>query len=362
MHKGERGVALMMVLWVMILLGFIALEFAHSMRTEVEVTKTFRDEIQAYYLARAGIEIGRYELAICGQEKGHYSYPESEEQVFGLGDDGEVRMPFSCRSNELGGGKYHYKFKDAGNKLPLNKLADPANYSKSVEMIKKFLESSCKIDPFSEESSNISRSIMDWVDDDHVIGGSTQTGGSPGIGAEDDWYKSHDRGYECKDAPFDSEGELSLIRGLRIEDDDNEEEAARKKEIVSAFKRNYKVNNDLDNEGRNPQADIFYNTARPEVIKNAYDIGWPRSLSPEEVERQKELNGGIYDKAFAAGYYQIISTGIIKNSPVQRHVMASFLVQNRDYWKPLSWNDNYIPKYDEEIKTDVLDQPDEEKQ
>ena len=49
MRKNQQGVALMMVLWVLLLLSFIALEFAHSMRTEVEVTKNFRDEIQAYY-------------------------------------------------------------------------------------------------------------------------------------------------------------------------------------------------------------------------------------------------------------------------------------------------------------------------
>lgn len=69
MKKSEPGIALMMVLWVMLLLSLLALEFAHSMRMETEVTKNFRDEVLAYYLARGGIELARYELAICGNRK-----------------------------------------------------------------------------------------------------------------------------------------------------------------------------------------------------------------------------------------------------------------------------------------------------
>ena len=289
-NKDERGVALMMVLWVLILLSFIALEFAHSMRTEVEVTKTFRDEIQAYYLARAGIELGRYELAICGtspKSKPHYRDPETGRMVFGKGDDGEAKKPPACRTFELGGGKCDYEFEAASDKLPLNKLVDPANYTKSQEMIKKFLETYCDVEPASEEESNIALSMLDWVDDDHIAGGSTQSGGLPGLGAEDDWYKSNDCGYECKDASFESEDELSLIQGLRIERDDSEEEIAKKKKIVSTFKRYFKVNADLDNEGRLAQSDIFYNTASSAVIQVAYDINWPGCKLPEDVDRQK---------------------------------------------------------------------------
>jgi len=53
MRKTEEGVALMMVLWVLLLLSFIALEFAHSMRTEVEITKNYRDEIRVFFGVRS---------------------------------------------------------------------------------------------------------------------------------------------------------------------------------------------------------------------------------------------------------------------------------------------------------------------
>jgi Tfp pilus assembly protein PilX len=45
---GDRGIALIMILWILILLDIIVLQFASSMRTEAEITRNFRDRIEAY--------------------------------------------------------------------------------------------------------------------------------------------------------------------------------------------------------------------------------------------------------------------------------------------------------------------------
>lgn len=342
----------MMVLWVMMLLSFVALEFAHSMRTEVEVTKNFRDEVQAYYLARAGIEIGRYELAaLATQQKPHYQN-NAADWVFGLGEDGGVKATPSWRDEKLGDGQYRYKFEVASDKLPLNKLADPANRARSEEMIKKFLEKYCEIDSESEVSE-ICQSILDWVDNDHIAGGSAQSGGLPDIGAEDDWYKWHDKGYTCKDAPFDSEDELRLIRGLRAEKGDSEEEVKRKEKIVKKFKRYFKVNVDLANAGINPQPQTGFlqNISDSAIIQVAYDLGWEGNISPEKQKEDRETDPPP-NKSFYLGYYQVVSTAVITGSPVQSTIKASFQVRDnsptRTYWEPLYWNDNYIPEYSEE--------------
>ncbi len=58
----QRGIALMMVLWVMVFLTVIATEFAFSMRTEANITRNFKEEIQGYYLARAGIALALAEI------------------------------------------------------------------------------------------------------------------------------------------------------------------------------------------------------------------------------------------------------------------------------------------------------------
>jgi len=351
MRTSEEGVALMMVLWVLLLLSFIALEFAHSMRTEVEITKNYRDEIQAYYLARAGIEMGRYELAIAGKAKPHYTDTQTQRVVFGKGEDGNAQSSPKFRVFELGEGICDYRFEPANVKLPLNKL------TKNVDALKNFLEKYCDLEAFSEEMSMIAYSIKDWVDDDDHYS-------LPGIGAEDDWYESNEQGYECKDADFDSVDELSLIRGLRIEDADSEEEIAKKKKMLANFKRFFGVNTgfsgSLPSISKNP--DIILNIAGKQAIQVAYDIGLLKK-SPDDVAAKKEENGGIYnDKTNNIIYYYINSTAIMNNSPVQRGIRASFFMKKRTdptYWKPLYWNDNYIPEYYDDPNQDEFGQDDE---
>ena len=61
-NPNNKGLALMMVLWVLILLGALATEFAYSMRTEVNATKNYKEDVESYYLAKAGINMGIAEL------------------------------------------------------------------------------------------------------------------------------------------------------------------------------------------------------------------------------------------------------------------------------------------------------------
>ena len=53
----ERGIALFMVLWVLALLTVIVSEFCVAMRTEVNMTRNFKEETQAFYIAGAGLNI-----------------------------------------------------------------------------------------------------------------------------------------------------------------------------------------------------------------------------------------------------------------------------------------------------------------
>lgn len=63
MIKGnDRGIALFLVLWVLALLMVIVGEFCHAMRTEVNVTRNFKEETEAYYIALAGINHAVVEL------------------------------------------------------------------------------------------------------------------------------------------------------------------------------------------------------------------------------------------------------------------------------------------------------------
>jgi len=53
--RGNRGVALLLVLWALVLLGTLALGFSWSMRTEALAARNGIDEARAYFQARTGV-------------------------------------------------------------------------------------------------------------------------------------------------------------------------------------------------------------------------------------------------------------------------------------------------------------------
>src|SRR5512139_3226504 len=60
----SSGVALIMVLWVITILTVVALEFSFAMRTEVNVTKNFKEELQLYAIAQGGVQRAIAELIL----------------------------------------------------------------------------------------------------------------------------------------------------------------------------------------------------------------------------------------------------------------------------------------------------------
>lgn len=53
---GRRGIATLVVLWAMLLLGTLALGFSLAMRTEAQAARNGLDATRAYYQARSGID------------------------------------------------------------------------------------------------------------------------------------------------------------------------------------------------------------------------------------------------------------------------------------------------------------------
>jgi general secretion pathway protein K len=53
---GRKGIASLLVLWALLLLGTMATAFSLAMRTEAQAARNGYDEARAYYLARSGID------------------------------------------------------------------------------------------------------------------------------------------------------------------------------------------------------------------------------------------------------------------------------------------------------------------
>jgi hypothetical protein len=300
MDKGREsrkdcGVALIMILWVLILLDIIVLQFATSMKTEVEVTRNFRDSFESYYLARAAVEMAKYELKYVGSKT--TTHGMSDGQVDFRADDEVTREgnPLWKRESPFGNGIFKIEYEAIDAKSDLNSLV------KNERALEDMLID-CNIEAESSELSMIKRSIIDWSDKDDTLAG-------PDIGAEDDWYKENWEGYECKDDDFYSVEELALIRGLRPEMRDSDEERKRKEEIL---KRLY------EKVDAHPFMRWTLNT----------NMSDPNSTL---IKGRKSI------------YYEVIATGWIKEGLAQRQIKAEFNISKGGTAKLITWTDNYIP-------------------
>src|SRR5438128_1922034 len=54
-RRRERGVALLLVLWIFVILGVLAVDFARYIRDDAMAAVNFAEETRAYYIALAGM-------------------------------------------------------------------------------------------------------------------------------------------------------------------------------------------------------------------------------------------------------------------------------------------------------------------
>ena len=173
--KKNKGVALLLVLWVTVLLTVIAGSFALSSRTEsVQATIVF-GTTKARYLAEAGLHRAVYELR----------NPDPEARWMA---DGRVYKM------QYGGAEIEISLTDETGKIDLN-LASP-------ELLIGLFAS---LGMSEEEAFMYSDRIVDWRDNDNIAGLN---------GAEDDDYEAEGYKYGAKDAMFDTVPELQQVMGI----------------------------------------------------------------------------------------------------------------------------------------------------
>ena len=104
--NNSRGVALIMVLWVIAILSVIVLEFSFGMRTEVQMTKNFKEEATLYALAEGGIQrtiaelIYKHDPLIQQKRKAMEGSAPSEKEVW-MTDGRPIPLSFSQGKCEI---------------------------------------------------------------------------------------------------------------------------------------------------------------------------------------------------------------------------------------------------------------------
>lgn len=192
--RSEKGIALMVVLWVLAFLMLIVVEFAYTMRIETETVRNLKDETAARHLALAGINMG---LAELGTDYDIVFIDKDARLALGKKEKHDIKTIDVKREFALGEGRVSYRIYDEEARLNINVA--------SREQIKGLLRAT-GVDTIT--SDVIADSILDWRDENHEFHFN---------GAEDDYYGSLARPYGAKDGRFDTTEELLLVKGVTPE-------------------------------------------------------------------------------------------------------------------------------------------------
>ncbi len=182
----QRGVALLVVLWIFIFLLVVAFDFSTSVREEAAAAYRYSNETEGYYLALAGFERGIYEF--LQQSAGSDALrAQKREDIF----DGD------WHEEAVGSGNFRVRWVDEGGKININRADE--------QTLRRVFTNLGVEEP---SRSILVDSIMDWRDPDDLHRLS---------GAENEYYRSLTPPYTARNGPFDTVEDLLWVRGMTSE-------------------------------------------------------------------------------------------------------------------------------------------------
>ena len=188
-RKREEGVALILTLLITAILVTLIVEVNYSTQVDLRIAGNFRNDLQAGYLAKSGVNI-----AIS-----YLKFDVENTDTDNLEEDWAKPYP----PIPVGDGFVKVVTEDENAKINLNEVVKEDG--KVDEQIRDIL---IRMFEAADVDVEIISAIIDWIDpDDDPLP----------EGAEDSYYGSLDPPYGCKNAPLDTLSELLMIKGVTDE-------------------------------------------------------------------------------------------------------------------------------------------------
>jgi len=179
--KQQKGMALILVLWMLSLMAIMAGSFALSMRRQLSIVEGIKNDAEALAQAESGIALAENMLLLPDQNKRWRA-------------DGNVYQVDYANSQTGAGSKVRVRLLSETGKIDIN-MADQA-----------LLQSLMSHAPVEEaEQASLVGAIIDWRDTDDLI---------QLDGAEKNEYKAAGLSYGPRNKPFQSIEELQLVLGM----------------------------------------------------------------------------------------------------------------------------------------------------
>ncbi|HSR10778.1 MAG TPA: hypothetical protein VLS90_04990 [Thermodesulfobacteriota bacterium] len=209
--RDSKGIALMMVLWVIAILSLAALEFCFAMRTEVNITRNYEDAVRLHAAAEGALQRAIAELLLkhdarLQQIRRNTRQGEAPVDIQELVTDGR-EYPVSFERIQC-----VFQVRGEGGKVNINRVSDA--------VLRKIVGN---MGLEGEARDVVVDSIMDWKDADDFLRVN---------GAESEYYRSLRDPYDAKNANLDCIEELLLVKGVTPELFYGRKERAREGEAV----------------------------------------------------------------------------------------------------------------------------------
>jgi general secretion pathway protein K len=183
--RGRRGVALVLVLWLIVVLGAITAAVVASSRSGSQVLVNARTRIVARYASESGIVAARPLLQQLA-----FAYSPSQQVLAITALNGAMQ---DLQEVDLGAARFGVTLTDLNARLDLNQ-SDPEAV---VGLISEFTSRSA--------AQSIGDALLDWRDGDDLVRSQ---------GAEKEAYQRAGSAYVPRNAPLTRLDELLRIRGV----------------------------------------------------------------------------------------------------------------------------------------------------
>jgi general secretion pathway protein K len=231
--RSERGVVLLLVLWVFMTLGVLALDFSSEMRDDAGATMNLAEQTRVYYAAVAGMNRALYENTLERKKNPNgvltanaHADPSKDEQDFDGDGKSDTTVykpdsmwhPSSDDPPDVGwfeGMRVSVRMTGEDGRIPLNVdlTEDTTLFTEILRHVVTNLvrggNQTTGVDKDTEtDIETIVDSILDWrdCDDEERLNG-----------AESKYYGGLARPYAAKNGFFDSPDELMRIKGVTPE-------------------------------------------------------------------------------------------------------------------------------------------------
>ncbi|HEX3033702.1 MAG TPA: general secretion pathway protein GspK [Thermodesulfobacteriota bacterium] len=229
-RESERGVVLLVVLIAVAILTTLVVDLIYFTQIDTTISANVREEIEARYLAKSGIEV----MAGTIKEKSLEELDKNTSLFGEQSDSSEGYWALNVPSFPLGDGAFSLKIVDERSKINMNELVGRTTNLVDNRVLTELAELFGMLGIEYSKSSLFIGSLINWLDRP-IQGSKIQNDQSP-VGADADFYASLDNPYRMKDGPLDSVGEILLIRGM------DEEFFDKIKNYVTVYPKDEKVN------------------------------------------------------------------------------------------------------------------------